>query len=125
MALSLYDRGFIFVNGAVLGETGGGSIEYQGDPVPVATLLNDLAGFTPTPKSAMITVDSFVPAAGFEFDAVTKFLESTIVTMKLQFGGSGLKMTADGMVLAPSISFSATDSTKLTFKVHVQAKAFE
>ena len=107
--MQYYDRGYLYANGAVLGESGGGSIEYQGDPQPVATLLKDLAGFTPTPKSAMITVDSFVPAAGFDFDAVTKFLTGEFVTMKLQFGGSGKKMTATGVVLAPSISFSAAD----------------
>jgi hypothetical protein len=125
MSLAIYDRGFFFANGALLGESSGGSIEYQGDPIPVATLVKELAGFTPAPRSAMISVDSFVASAGFEFDAVGKFLKNEFITMKLQFGGSGIFMEADGMVLPPSITFSATDSTKLAFRVHVEAKPIE
>jgi len=124
MSLTLYDRGFIFANGALLGESSGGSIEYQGDPQPVATLVKEFAGVTPVPKSAMVSVDSFVPIAGFDFDAIKKFLATEKITMKLQFGGSGLSMEADGFVMAPTISFSATDSTKYTFKVHTEAKEF-
>ena len=37
---------------------------------------------------------------------------------------TGKSMQADGFVLPPSISFSATDSTKLSFRVHCEAVAF-
>ncbi len=121
-----FDRAFIFVDGKVIGEAQGGSIEYQGDPVAVATLTEDLAGFTPVPKAAMVTVDAFVPVDGLgSFDAVKAFLEGAFVQAMIQMGGSGLKMTTEGIVLAPSVSFSATDSTKLSFKIHCQAKPFE
>jgi hypothetical protein len=61
---------------------------------------------------------------GTDVDAIKKFLATEKITMKLQFGGSGLSMEADGFVMAPTISFSATDSTKYTFKVHTEAKEF-
>lgn len=125
MALTMYDRGFIFANGALLGESMGGTVEYQGDPIPVETLSKDLAGFTPVPKRCVVSVDTFVPAPGFEFDAIKKFLNNEFLTIKVQFGGSGLAMSADGMMNAPSLSFSATDATKMSFKITCEAKGFE
>lgn len=122
--LNFYDRGFFFADGQLLGESSGGSIEYTGDPLPVETLVKEFAGVTPVPKRATLKVDSFVPATGFEVDMIKKFLENSKVTMKLQFGGSGIAMEADGFVTAPSISFSATDQTKLSFSVMIEAKPF-
>ncbi len=123
--MKYYDRGFLFCNGQLLGESSGGSIEYQGASIPVATMADDLAGCTPVPKSAVISVESFVPATGFDFDAVKKFLSGEFVTGKFQFGGNGLSMQADGWIDPPSISTSATDSTKMSFKIVCQAKPFE
>lgn len=125
MALQYYDRGFVYADGQLLGESSGGSIEYQGDPQPVQTLTKDFAGITPVPKSAMVTVDSFVPTKGLQFDAIQKWLDSVFVDVKMQFGGSGIVMKAQGVVMGPSISFSATDSTKFSFKFMCEAKPFE
>lgn len=122
MALNLYDRGFLFVNGQLLGESSGGSLEFQGDPIVIATLAKDFAGVYPVPKHAVITVDSFVPAKGMEFDAVSPWLNTEKVTGKFQFGGSGASMEADGFIMTPSISTSSTDPSKLTFKIAVEAK---
>jgi hypothetical protein len=125
MALKYYDRGFVFADGQLLGECSGGSVEYSGDPIPVQTLSDDFSGITPVPKMAMVNVDSFIPATGFQFDAIKKFLEDKFITIKMQFGGNGLAMQADGVVMPPSITTSATDSSKLTFRVMCQAKPFE
>lgn len=125
MALQYYDRAFFYANGALLGECSGGSIEYQGDPIAVDTLTDDFKGITPVPKRAMVSVDSFAPATGLEFDAVAKWISGEFITIKMQMGGSGASMQADGVVMPPSISTSATDSTKLSFKVMCQAKPFE
>jgi len=124
MSLQYYDKGYAYIDGQLLGESSGGSIEYQGEPIPVSTLVKDFAGVTPVPKSAMVSIDSFVPARGLEVDVIKSWLETSVITIKLQFGGSGKSMQADGFVLPPSISFSATDSTKLSFRVHCEAVAF-
>ena len=108
MALQYYDKGYVYADGQLLGESSGGSIEYQGDPQPVSTLTKDLAGFTPIPQSATVSIDGFVPTKGFQFDAIKKYLDKTFVDVKLQFGGSGIVMKAQGIVMGPSISFSAT-----------------
>ena len=122
MALQLYDRGFLYVNGQLLGESSGGSVEFMGDPIIVSTLVKDFAGVYPVPKHAQITVDTFVPAKGMEFDAVTPWLNTSKVTGKFQFGGSGASMEADGFILSPTISTSSTDPSKMTFKIATEAK---
>src|SRR5678815_4245570 len=121
MGLALYDRAFVFCKGQLLGESSGGQLEYQGENQPVETLAKELAGFTPVPKRAMLRVNSFVPAAGFEFDVVDSYLKNEILTFKVQFGGSGLAMEADGWINPPSISWSATDSSKLDFSATLEA----
>lgn len=125
MSIQIYDRAFFFADGSLLGESSGGQIEYQGDPIIVSTTTKDFAGAYPVPKHAVVTVDSFVPADGIEFDPTNPWLATTIVTAKMQLGGSGLAMESDGFCMAPSISSSATDPTKLTWKMAVEAKPFK
>lgn len=125
MSLQFYDKIYAYADGQLLGEASAVSIEYQGEPIPVSTLVKDFAGITPVPKMSMISIESFVPAKGFEYDVVKKYLQDQQVTIKVQFGGSGKAMTVDGFVLPPSISGSATDSTKMSFRLICEASAFE
>ena len=120
----VYARFFVYINGKLLGQADSCSIEYQGSPVPVATFVNDFAGVTPVPKHAKVTVDSFVPQSGFEFDVIKAFLATQLITIQARFGGSGKTFKAEGFSDAPSIKSSATDSTKLTFSLMTQANAF-
>lgn len=120
----VYDRFFPYVNGKLLGQADSCSIEYQGSPIPVATFVMDFAGVTPVPKHAKMTIDSFVPQAGLEFDVIKAFLATQLITVQARFGGSGKTFKAEGYADAPSIKSSATDSTKLTFSLIVQASAF-
>lgn len=122
--MEIFDRCYAFVNGAVLGMADGGTLEYQGDPLPAATMTNELAGVTPVPKHAMISVENFVPSSGFEFDAIAKWLATEEVTFKLQFGGSGKVMTTSGYIMAPSLKYGAADATKFSFKALVRATPF-
>ena len=120
----VYDRFFAYINGKLLGEADSCTIEYQGSPIPVATFAKDFAGVTPVPKHAKITIGSFVPQAGFEFDVVKAFLATQRVSVQARFGGSGKTFKAEGFCDAPSIKSSATDSTKLDFSIMSQANAF-
>ncbi len=123
--MQFYDRAFVFINGQLLGEAESVSVQYQGEHIPIATLVKDLAGVTPVPKSAVIEVTSFVPAKGFEQDAVKLFLEGTFVKVRVQFGGSGIKMTAEGIVQPPNVSASATDASRISFSILCEARPFE
>lgn len=120
----VYDRFFPYVNGKLLGQADSCSIEYQGSPIPVATFVNEFAGVTPVPKHTKITIDSFVPQAGLEFDVIKAFLATQLVTIQARFGGSGKTFKAEGFCDAPSIKSSATDSTKITFSIMAQAVGF-
>jgi hypothetical protein len=123
-APGVYDRFFPSIDGKLLGQADSCSIEYQGSPIPVATFLKDFAGVTPVPKSAKMTIDSFVPQAGYEFDVIKAWLGTKLIKVQARFGGSGITFVASGYADAPSIKSSATDSTKLTFSIMVEASAF-
>lgn len=120
----VYDRFFPYIEGKVLGQADSCNIEYQGSPIPVATFVRDFAGVTPVPKHAKLTIDSFVPQTGLEFDVIKAWLATKLITVQAKFGGSAQTFKAEGFADAPSLKSSATDATKLTFSLIVEASAF-
>lgn len=122
--MQVLDRCFVFANGSVLGMVSGGTLEGQGDPIPADTLIEELAGVTPTPKHYILSCDTFVPQKGLEFDAVQKWLDTEKCTFKVQFGGNGKAATLEGYLQAPSLKFGAADSTVFSFKAICKAVAF-
>lgn len=125
MALSFYDRFFVFINGAVDGEAASATLEYQGEYIPIATLLKDFAGVTPTPKMCKVSIEGFVPSAGFSVDAPKLFLAGSFVDVKLQYGGSGKAFKAKGIMQPPTLSSSATEASKISFSLICEAYAVE
>lgn len=123
--MQYFDRVYAYANGIFLGKSESIDVTWEGDNIPVDTLGEDLAGATPSPRRMMIQVNTFVPAAGFEFDAIKKWLAGEFITVKLQSGASGLGLETEGWVNAPSISVSTTDSTKMSFSMTCKAKAME
>lgn len=120
----VYDRFFVNINGALQGEADQCNIEGQGDPIPVATFVKDFAGVTPVPKMTRVTIESFVPQVGMEFDAFKAWLKTQLVKVRCTFGGSGKSLVIEGFVVGPSIRSSATDSTKLSFSLMCSASTF-
>jgi len=126
MALSYYDKPYIFFDNGLDGEAHDVQIQYQGEYIPAATFVKDLGGFTPSPKMCKVTVKRFQPSAGWGvIDPVGKFLTGEFVACKIQFAGSGLAMTMSGVVQPPSISGSTTSATETTFTIDGEAKPFE
>jgi len=73
-----------------------------------------------------VTIKRFQPSAGFgAFNPIDKFLSGETITVKIQFGGSGLAMVMEGVVQAPSISGSASAATELTVTIDGKASSFE
>lgn len=122
--MAIFDRCFAFVNGAVLSMADGGTLEGQGDPLPVDTIMEELAGFTPVPKHMMLSGSMFVPPEGFEFDVFKEWAETNEVTFKLQFGGSGKFLVTKGCLDAPTLKWGAADHTKIDFKAKVKLATF-
>lgn len=123
--MQYFDRIYAYANGIFLGKSESIDVTYEGDPIPVDTLGEDLAGATPSPKRMNISVGSFIPNAGFEFDAIKKWLTGEFITVKLQSGASGLGLETKGWVNAPSLGVSTTDNSKLQFNMTCKAKAME
>lgn len=120
----VYDRFFININGSLQGEADTCNVEGQGDPIPIATFVKDFAGVMPVPKQTRVSVESFVPQTGMEFDAFKAWLKTQLVKIRCTFGGSGKSLVIEGFVAAPSIRSSATDPTKLSFALMCNASTF-
>ncbi len=116
MAIQVYDRAFLYLDGVLLAEQENGTIAYQGDPLPVATMGKDFGGVTPVPKSIKIDVSEFVPVTNNSVAKVVDgFKKTKKFKMRFQFGGGGGIGTSDGFLTAPSISTGAADHTKLNY----------
>ncbi len=124
MGVSIYDQIYPSINGVLLSEATTVKLEYEGDDQDILTLAKGWAGQTPAPRSIKVTIDEFVPRTGFEFDFIKKYLNSEIVTLGLQFGGSGVKMTSDGFLRTPGVEAGAGQSTKATIMFKGEAKNF-
>jgi hypothetical protein len=120
----IFDRCFVFAKGKLIGMASGGSLEYQGDPIPVDTMAEEFAGVTPTPKHAVLSIESFVPQNGFELDVIQSWLDTEELSYKVQFGGSGKAATMTGFNMAPSIKFGAAENTVFSWKATVKASRF-
>lgn len=126
MALQVYDRAFLYIGGQLAVEAESVEVEFQGDPLPVATIVKDFAGVTPTPKSVKVNVSEFVPTQGTNLDdAIKYFLATKKVQIAVQRGGSGKIIKAEGFLTAPKISSGASDHTKATYSILCEAKPFQ
>lgn len=116
MAIQVYDRAFMYLDGALEAEQENGTLAYQGDPIPVATMTKEFGGVTPVPKSVKIDLSEFVPTTGSSVKKVVDgFLKTKKFKMRVQFGGSGEIGNYEGYLTAPSITTGAADHTKLAF----------
>jgi hypothetical protein len=117
MAIGTYDRAFLYLQGNLAAEAESGTIAYQGDPLPVATIAKQFAGVTPVPQSVKIDSVEFVPVAGAGNlkPVLDSWRGTKKVKLRIQFGGSGLIGTYEGFLGAPSVSYGAADHTKLTY----------
>lgn len=123
--MAVFDRCFAYVGGKPLGMASGGTLEAQGDPLPVDTMLEELAGVTPVPKHMILSTESFVPSTGFEFDAFESWLLTTEITWRVQFAGNGKSVTFKGYLMAPALKWGAAENTVLSFKAIVKAATFK
>lgn len=116
MAIQVYDRAFMYLDGALVAEQENGTLAYQGDPLPVATMGKQFGGVTPVPQSVKIDLAEFVPTTGSSVaKVVDAFRKTKKVKMRVQFGGSGQIGNYEGFLTAPSVTTGASDHTKLNY----------
>ncbi len=118
MSVGLYDQIFSFMNGALLAENTTVKLNLEGTEQDVMTIVKGFAGQTPGPTKVVATFENVVPATGFEVDTWNAQLNSEIVEMKFQFGGSGISLISEGFIRANAIDAGVSATTGLTFEFH-------
>jgi hypothetical protein len=121
--MRFYARYYISIDGKLDGEAESVDIKYNGDPMPITTLVQDLAGFYIPPKNATVSVKGFIPAGGDRVDYVGFFLDNNIVSVKVATD-SGETMVAQGMINGPSLTSSPTDPSRIDVSMTVTASNF-
>jgi len=118
--MRLYTRWYVSVDGNLDAEAESVEIKYNGDPVPIATLTQNLAGFYIPPQHATVNVKGFYPASGSRVDYVAYYLANKFVNVQLQ-NDAGERMIAQGMINGPSISSSPNDPARIDISITVQS----
>jgi hypothetical protein len=125
MALDLYDQAYPYLNGALVSEATAVQFGLVGDNQRVLTIAKGFAGITPSPKMVEIKVENVVPITGIEVDVQNYFLESIIVTHKLQFGGNGQKYEGKGFIMDFSLDSGVGKTTTMSYTFVGEPKAVE
>ena len=81
--MRFYARYYVSIEGKLDGEAESVDVKYNGDPMPISTLVQDLAGFYIPPKNATVSIKGFIPASGDRVDYVGYFLANSIVSVKV------------------------------------------
>lgn len=121
--MRFYARYYVSIDGKLDGEAESVDVKYNGDPMPISTLVQDLAGFYIPPKNATVSIKGFIPASGDRVDYVGSFLSNAIVSVKVSTD-SGETMIAQGMINGPALSSSPADPSRLDVSMTVQASPF-
>jgi len=121
MTLLIGSRFNVSVDGKLDAEAQDIEVKYNGDPVPIATMVKDLAGFYFPPKSATVTIKGFLPVGVPSVDYETLYLTNKFVDV-LVFKDDGSKyIRAVGVVNAPSASSSLNESSRRDITLTVAA----
>jgi len=112
--LQLYALADVFVNGSLLAEEASVTIDRATNSQQVLTVNKGYSGESPGALMTEISVDSAVPAVGFELNpglymGALQAVEFTI------FAGSK-KLTFNGFIISDNFSHAVNTESKLSFK---------
>jgi hypothetical protein len=125
MALDLFDQVFIELNGLLLSDNTSITTDLMGDDQDVLTTVKGFGGITPSPKMRTISADGVVPTTtGIEVDMENWFLNSTEVTAKLVFGGSGKSCISKGFMKKVTVAGGVGQTVKVSFEFTGTPSAF-
>lgn len=109
----LHDFLYCYVNGNLLSDNQEVETMIESNMTEVETTVKGWAGITPGGPKRRVKCKGVVPLTGFEFDAEKALINSTQVTIRLQFGGSGKSTTTKGYIVsAPSITSGIGKTTE-------------
>lgn len=114
-------RFYVSIDGKLDAEAQDIEVKYNGDGVPIATMVKDLAGFYFPPKSATITVKGYIPVGLASVDYESYFLSNKYVDVMVTKDDGSPYIRAVGIVNAPSASSSLTDASRRDITMTVSA----
>jgi hypothetical protein len=114
-------RFFVSVDGKLDAEAQDIDVKYNGDPVPLVTMTQDVAGYYYPPKSAVVSVKGVLMANAPSVDYADLFLTGKIVDVYVRDDNNKPYIRAAGVVNAPSFSSSMNDGSRFDISLHVQA----
>jgi hypothetical protein len=125
MALNLYDNVFPYINGAQLTEAMQVQASLSSDDQSVMTIAKGFAGISPSPDIRECTIEQAVPVSDFDVGRLEEYkLNRTIVTLGLQFGGSGQRVETNGFIMSVSIDAGVGKTTTLSLTFRGEPKKF-
>lgn len=96
MALQDYTKADIFLNGVLIAEATGITVNHRPGKNPVNTMNKGFAGFSPGSASMEVQIESAVPRVGTDMDFVALAYGNT--TVDIVFFGRSKKMKSKGQV---------------------------
>lgn len=113
----LHDFLFCYVNGKLLSDNQEVDTKIESNMTEVETTVKGWSGITPGGPKRRVSCKGVIPLKGFEFDAEKALINSTEITIRLQFGGSGKSTVTKGFVVsAPSITSGIGKTTEQTWE---------
>jgi hypothetical protein len=124
MALELFDQVYPYLNGALVSKATSVQTGLTSDDQSVLTIALGYAGISPSPDIREVTIENVVPIDGIEFEVEKYKLQKTVITLKLQFGGSGMTYEGKGFITSVSIDAGVGKTTSLSFTFRGEGKEF-
>lgn len=118
MSATLYDQGYVFIDGALLSQNQEFALSLEGDDQDVETVPLQWAGITQTPKKSMLTLKSAQPPKGFEFDPFNSVANSIPHVVKLQLAASGKSYRFNGFARKPKLEGGVGKSLAVDWEFH-------
>lgn len=91
MALQIYEKGVVLLNGQILMECQNISVDHSAALNPIHTQIKGFAGVSPGSPMMKASIESAIPRAGMEFDYLTTLQGVQVVTLVLFRGSKKVK----------------------------------
>lgn len=112
MALQMYEKGALFMDGVLLAEIGEFSIEHDAKVVEIETMQKGFAGISPGAARTSVDLSSMVPRKGMEKDYITAVQQNTIV--ELTAFRAGQKGTCKGFLVKASEKYGVNQAAGIS-----------
>lgn len=122
MALQIYTLVSCYIDGSGLLEEGSITIDVSSNAQPVNTVGKGFAGMSPGAATVAVSIDSAIPAAGFEFNPGD--YTRTLKIVEFTAFAAGKTMTTKGFLTDYSLTHAVNSESKLSMKLMCEPASF-